>query len=113
MHEYSVVRALLDRVEAEARSHGAVAVHRILVRIGDSAGVERDLFATAYAVFREHTLCENARLEIEGVATRWQCPHCDASIAIGGLLRCLACGVPARLVAGDEIILERVEMEVP
>ena len=113
MHEYSIVRALLDRVEAEARGHGAVAVRRILVRIGDSAGVERDLFATAYAVFRERTLCESAELEIEGVATRWQCPHCDASIASGALLRCQTCDVPAHLVAGDEIILERVEMEVP
>ena len=28
------------------------------------------------------------------------------------MLRCAACGTPARLVAGDEILLERIEMEV-
>ena len=43
MHEYSIVQALLDRVAAEARSHGAVAVHRIRVQIGEASGVESDL----------------------------------------------------------------------
>jgi hypothetical protein len=29
------------------------------------------------------------------------------------VLRCASCAVPARLVSGDEILLEQIEMEVP
>jgi hypothetical protein len=29
------------------------------------------------------------------------------------VLRCRDCGVPARLIGGDEILLDRIEMEVP
>jgi hypothetical protein len=34
------------------------------------------------------------------------------SIPAGGPLRCRRCGVPARLAEGDEIMLDRIEMEV-
>ena len=81
MHEYSLVAALVERVEDEARRKGACAVERIEVRIGDRAGVERELFATAFDTFKQG-ICAQAALDI--VAT-----------------------------PGDEILLERVEMEVP
>jgi hydrogenase nickel incorporation protein HypA/HybF len=56
MHEFSLVQALLARVEAEAVSHGASAVHGLSVRIGALAGVEQSLFASAYGVCRRGTL---------------------------------------------------------
>jgi hydrogenase nickel insertion protein HypA len=112
MHEYSIVQALLARVEEEARRHNASSVRRLHVRIGELSGVERDLLATAYEVFRERTLCEGADLTIRPVAARWSCPRCDDPIPRGAILRCSACGVPARLCEGDEIVLDRIEMEV-
>jgi hydrogenase nickel incorporation protein HypA/HybF len=117
VHEYSIVRALISRVEAEARSHGArshgaVSVQRLQLRIGELAGVEPTLLASAYAQFREQTICRNAALEIEAVPARWRCPRCDGPIELGAVLRCQACDVPARLASGDEILLERIEMEV-
>jgi hydrogenase nickel incorporation protein HypA/HybF len=113
MHEYSIVQALMARVEAEAAARGALGVQRLEVRIGELAGVERDLLATAFAVFREGTLCDGAELAIHPVPARWACSRCEGEIPRGGLLRCAACASPARLVAGDEIILDRIEMEVP
>jgi hydrogenase nickel incorporation protein HypA/HybF len=112
MHEYSIVRSLLDRVEQEARDRGATAVHRLRVRIGELAGVEPDLLATAYQTFRERTLCAGAELDLVPVAAAWGCPRCGRPIAPGGILRCPECAVPARLAAGDDIVLERIEMEV-
>ena len=38
MHEYSIVQALIDRVQKEADAHGAEAVHGIRVRIGEISG---------------------------------------------------------------------------
>ncbi len=112
MHEFSLIQALLTRVEEEARRHEARAVHRLSVRIGAQSGVEESLFASAYEVCRRGTLCEHAGLEIERVEARWACRLCGREVAQGEILECPACGSPARLVAGDEIILDRVELEV-
>ncbi len=113
MHEYSIVQALVERVATEVRARGATAVHRLSVRVGELSGVEPDLLASAYALFRERTICESADLEITKVPARWACRDCGASVAPGQILACGVCSAPARLVAGDEILLERIEMEVP
>ena len=112
MHEYSIVQALLERVEAEASGRGATSVRRLHVRIGEVSGVEIDLLRKAYGVFCERTVCENAELSIVPVAARWQCPRCNVEIRRGSILRCPGCSVPATLSAGDEIFLDRIEMEV-
>ena len=112
MHEYSIVRALIDRVEREARARGATSVQRIHVRIGELAGVEKSLLATAYETVRERTLCSGAGLEINAVEARWVCSGCGKTIARGEILECRECGRPARLEGGDEIMLERIDMEV-
>ena len=112
MHEYSIVQALVDRVEREARAHNATAVHRLSVRIGALAGVEADLLASAYDICRTGTLCAGAELAIESVPARWACPDCGREVTAGEVLRCPGCGSPARLASGDEINLDRIEMEV-
>ena len=113
MHEYSIVQALVDRVEAEVRTRRATAVHRLSVRIGELSGVEPELLTTAYETFRERTICEGAVLDLKIVAAQWECPSCGRAIGRGDLLTCPACAVPARLAQGDELVLERIEMEVP
>ena len=64
MHEYSLVQAMMRRVEEEARAHNARSVHRVQVRIGQLSGVEADLFASAYELLRPGTLCAGAELII-------------------------------------------------
>lgn len=113
MHEYSLVSSLLDRVYAEARARNAVAVHRLTVAIGSAAGVEAELFSKAYDMFREGTVCAGAELCVRHVEERWACPECGRPIARGEILSCPRCGRPAQMISGDEIVLERIEMEVP
>jgi hydrogenase nickel incorporation protein HypA/HybF len=112
VHEYSLVRALVDKVEQEARAHQATAVTCLRVQLGTLAGVEPDLLASAFTLCREGLLA-GAELEIRTVAAAWACPRCDAAIPTGAVLRCAACGLPARLVSGDELLLEQIELEVP
>lgn len=64
MHEYSLVQAMFDRIDAVAAEQRAVAVRRVRVTIGDDAGVEPELFQTAYGVYRIRTMCADAPLEI-------------------------------------------------
>lgn len=113
MHEYSILRALLDRVEAEAHARNASAVRRIRVRIGEFAGVEPELLRSAYSLLRERTICQDAELEIRSVKACWECPRCARRIAHGEVLQCPECQAPARLASGDEIVLDQIAMEVP
>lgn len=113
MHEYSVGQALMERIEAEAASHRATAVHRVSLKIGEMSGVEPDLLESAFEILKARTICETAGLIIERVPACWACPACGRSIPRGEVLRCAACGEPARLVTGDEIVLAQLEMEVP
>jgi hydrogenase nickel incorporation protein HypA/HybF len=113
MHEYSIATTLLGHIERQARAHGALRVGRVIVRLGELSGVEPDLLATAYDIVREGTVCAGAPLEIERVAVEWRCSGCNRTIAPGETLMCDACGQPARLAAGDDIVLDRLELEVP
>ncbi len=113
MHEYSIVSALVDQVQHQLAAHPGAIVRRINVRIGELAGVEIELFRTAFETFRDRTVCAGAELAIEAVPAHWQCVRCTRPIAAGAVLRCPECGRPARLATGGEIILERIEMEVP
>ena len=114
MHEYSLVQSLLERVEEQARSRNASAVHRVVVRIGPLAGVEPELFATAFANCRAAApLCAAAELVIAGESVSWRCPACNREVRRGHVLACPDCGWPLRLVEGDALVLERLELEVP
>lgn len=114
MHEYSLVQSLLRRVVEQARVHDATAVHRVTVKIGPLAGVEPELFATAFANCRAAApLCAGAELVINGENVCWRCPACAAEVRRGHVLACPSCGWPARLVEGDALVLERLELEVP
>lgn len=112
MHEYSIVQAMFDQIEATARQHHAQAVKQVRVRIGQSAGVEVALLKTAYETYRVGTLCADAPMEVEEVPVRWGCPRGHGELTPGAGLRCPDCDSPARLISGDEIILERLELEV-
>jgi hydrogenase nickel insertion protein HypA len=113
VHEYSIVQALYDAVAAQATERRATGVHEVRVRIGELSGVDTGLLETAWETYRVHTMCASAPLTIERVAARWVCRSCGAAAARGGVLRCEPCGAPLRLAEGDEIVLDRIVMEVP
>ena len=113
MHEYSIVQSLFDQIHDAARARGAVAVRRVRVRIGEIAGVEVELLRTAYELFREHTICEGAPLEIEAVAVRWTCPDGHGDIDRGCALVCPACARRRGSRPATRSCCEQLELEVP
>ncbi|HUJ26530.1 MAG TPA: hydrogenase maturation nickel metallochaperone HypA [Myxococcales bacterium] len=113
MHEYSVVQALIGRVEREAAARGATQVHKLRVSLGELSGVEPALLATAYETFKARTICADAVLDLRKVEAAWACKRCEMAISRGAPLRCTICGEPARLLHGDELVLESIDMEVP
>jgi hydrogenase nickel incorporation protein HypA/HybF len=113
MHEFSIVQALMDRVEAEAAARRAIAVTRISVRLGAQSGVDPGLLRRAYSAYRIGTISAAAALDVTIVPERWLCSRCGRPVPRGARLVCGQCGAPARLDGGDEIVLDRVELEVP
>lgn len=113
MHETGIVQALIEQVEKHARERHADAVASVTVRIGELSGVEAVALQRAFETFRERTLAAGAELVIVPVEAQWRCRHCDRELARGERLQCPVCGAPARLAAGEEIVLDRIEMEVP
>ena len=111
MHEYSIVQSLVDSVESLAREHAA-SVHHVYVDIGELAGVDCDLLQTAYDTFRFAThLRERAaddRTDRGAVAV----PPLQRPDPARRHPEMHLCDEPAKLAAGDEIVLKRVELEV-
>jgi hydrogenase nickel incorporation protein HypA/HybF len=112
MHEVSLVHALFDQTDRAIVPHAAAAVRHIQVRIGALAGVESELFRTAFEGCRAERGYSAAALDIVEQDAAWQCVRCGAVLASGAPLVCPACAGRVRLSAGGELILERVELEV-
>lgn len=64
MHEVSLVHALFDQVDRSLIVHPAAAVLQVTVRIGTMAGVERELFRTAFEWTKEERGYPVAQLHI-------------------------------------------------
>lgn len=112
MHELSIARSLLHRVDEEARRHQASGVRRVRLRLGELSGVEPELLRSAFELLRAGTLCDSCDLAIERVAATWTCDTCGVAIEPGSALRCPSCRRPASLTAGGEMLLESLELEV-
>ena len=114
MHELSLCQALIDQVERIAQEQGAVGVATITVGIGSLSGVEPLLLQQAYPLACAGTIAEAAELHVRNLPVRVRCRTCGVeSDAVPNRLICAACGDwHTDLVSGDEMLLERVELEM-
>lgn len=123
MHEYSVLQSLLTAVEAtvdeavaKRRTQSAepvkADVRTIEVRIGELSGVEVELLERAWTLFDDDARWGGTDLRVETVPARFTCPGCERSFVRGEILRCPDCELPARMLQGDEIVLQRIEMDL-
>lgn len=112
MHELSVAQALVEQVAGVIRQHQAGGASRIRVRVGPLAGVVPELLASAFPIAAAGSRMEGAELEFAHAPIRVRCPSCgeETEAALNRLV-CGACGDwRTRLVSGDELLLESVEL---
>lgn len=64
MHEVSLVHALFDEADRAVGSHPPAAVRLVEVRVGARAGVEPDLFITAFECVRRERGYDAAALRL-------------------------------------------------
>ena len=107
MHEVSVMRNLLDIVEATAKREGAGKIDVIHLRIGEMAGVNYQSLEFAFEILSKGTRAEGGRLEFEKVSLRGRCSGCSVEFSPDDLVfRCPECG------SGSVDIIAGREMEV-
>jgi hydrogenase nickel incorporation protein HypA/HybF len=112
MHELSVCQALVRQLERVSAGNGGGRVERAVLRIGPLSGIEVPLLERAFPLAAAGTLAEGAALVIEPVPAKVRCSECDAEseVAVNRMV-CGACGsYRCRLVCGDEMLLQTVEL---
>lgn len=112
MHEVSLADALFDQIDAALVPHPGAVVRLVRLQVGALAGLEPELFAHAFDGLREPRGHAKAELQLTFVPALWTCPTCTQDLPPDVPLACPACGTPARLTQGGDLILERIEMEL-
>jgi len=115
MHELSVCIALLEQVQQIARERDAASVASITLKIGPLSGVESELLRNAYPLAAAGTVAEHAELIIEEADVIVRCTQCgEESDAAPNRLLCGHCGdFRTRIISGDDMILQRLELDFP
>ena len=115
MHELSVCRGLVRQLGVLAAAHCASRIETVYLRIGPLSGIEITLLESAFPIATRNTVAEHAQLVIRRTALQVECPVChETSEASPADLRCRHCGEwRTRLVSGDEMLLEAVDLDTP
>lgn len=113
MHELSVCQSLLNQVSGIAAEHHATCVDRIFLQVGPLSGVEPELLQSAFPIARADTIAGDAELVIHTMPIKVRCKTCHAETAAkANRLICGKCGDwKTDLLSGDELLLERIEMQ--
>jgi len=112
MHELSVCLALVQQVTSIAQEKNAVAIDRVLIKIGPLSGIEPELLRHAYPLAAAGTLAGEAELVISPAEIVVRCRECGADSTVpANRLLCSACGdFRTTLLSGDELLLQSVEL---
>ena len=112
MHELAICQALMDQVDQIALEQQANGVAKIVLRIGPLSGVESHLLKQAFPLASAGSLAECSVLEIKEQAIEVECSKCGhTTAATPNRLVCATCGDwQTRLISGDEMLLESVEL---
>ena len=113
MHEISIAVSIVEIAEAKAREANSRSIEVIALRLGEFTTIVPEALNFAFEVARRGTLAEHARLQIEIVPMVVQCVVCDskAPAFTRGCLICDRCGFPLKIVAGEELQIDYLEIE--
>ena len=112
MHELAICQSLVNQASEIARQRNGH-VRRLLLTIGPLSGVEPDLLQRAFPLAAAGSPAEGAELDIRLSSVEVNCGKCArGSQVAANKLVCPLCGTwRTSLASGDEMLLERVELE--
>ena len=113
MHEYSVVQALLNQCEEQARDNNATEVIKVICKIGVLSGIEVQLLQTAFDTFKEKTICNNAELILNKQKLKLECKECGDVFEVDEVRYfCGKCeSLRVKVLDGEDMYLMSLEMK--
>jgi len=113
MHEFSIVNALLEMCEQNAKDHDMAKVTKVEIKIGKLSGVEPHLLQSAFDTFKEGTMCDGSELVMHLQDVILHCNTCQKeSLIEQNTFECPQCkSTECSVVDGEEMYLIRLEME--
>lgn len=113
MHEFSIVNALLEMCEQNAKEHNMAKVTKVEIKIGKLSGVEPHLLETAFDTFKKESICSGAQLVMHLQDIIVHCQSCQKEGMIkDNIFECPTCkSTECTVVDGEEMYLMRLEME--
>jgi hydrogenase nickel incorporation protein HypA/HybF len=113
MHEFGIANSVLDAARAEASLRPTMKLRKIVIRVGDLAGVDPEALSFCFEALVKETELESVALEIERRVQRHSCPQCGTEFEVLDYhTACPTCGEPmTKFLSGDELELAYLEME--
>jgi hydrogenase nickel incorporation protein HypA/HybF len=112
MHEFSLAQALLEEVERVRSEHGG-RLRSFRVEVGELAGVEPDLLASAVELLLADGPDEEVSMTLDRVPVEVRCGDCDATFVVRRFhFVCPTCGGGRLTVLrGEGLVLRDVTLE--
>ncbi len=113
MHEFSVVRGLLNQIEQIAERRRATQITAVRVSVGDFSGVDADLLQLAFEQLAPESSARGASLAVRQVRLQAGCKGCDRVFDVENFrFVCPVCSESdVTIVGGDSLVLDSVTME--
>lgn len=110
MHELSIAASV---VEIALRHAAGRRVTRVQVKVGHLRQVVPSALAFSFEIVAQGTPAEGAALELETAPAIGRCRRCQAESHLREFpLQCAACGgFDLEIVAGDELLVESLDVE--
>lgn len=111
MHEQSLIKSLLQQVEAIRQQHGANFVKTVRVEVGPLSGVEPLLLASCFKQFSPRDGNFPTELVVSEVPLLARCNECSVEFEVQNYtFRCPTCGAGVQVTSGEGIYLIDVEL---
>ena len=113
MHELAITEGILRAAVPEAERHGARRILEIHLKIGELSGVLPECIQYYFDLASRGTIAENARLTVEKIPVRIDCPDCGYQGPVDRKkIRCPSCGGASyRITGGREYFVDSLEAE--
>jgi len=114
MHELSIATDLINTAIATAKQNNAQKVLSVTVEIGELAMINPEQLIFMYEVLTDENMLKGSRLNIITIPAEMECQSCGYKGPITDKYTCACpkCGLTLRAVAGRDICLKTMEIDI-
>ncbi len=114
MHELSIATDLVNTALKTAQDNHAKKVLGITIEAGELAMVNTEQLEFMFNILTEENMLKGAKLKIETIPATGECPHCGYKGPIEDRFACSCpkCSMTLKIIAGRDICLKNMELEI-